>query len=54
MGLRTVDDKIDDAVYAAMEAVGLTVTGHMHLAVEVNEALRELLSGHITDDEEDE
>lgn len=48
----TVDDKIDNAVYVAMNALGLSFDSNLDTAELLNDCIRELVENLITDDDE--
>lgn len=54
MTLKTVDEKIDDAVHAAVNALGLSVTGYADVADALNSFLTPIAKSHVTDDFDDE
>jgi len=54
MTLKTVEEKVDDAVYAAFNALGLSVTDNIDASVAMNEAITPIAEKLITDDTEDE
>jgi hypothetical protein len=54
MSLRTVEEKIDDAVYAVFDVLGLSVADNIDASVAINEAITPIAEKLVTDDEEDE
>lgn len=54
MSLKTLDDKIDGATHAAMGALGLAVSAHATLAIDLNEAIREIAArADVTSDDKE-
>lgn len=53
MTLKTVDQKIDDATHAAVNALGLSVETQPELSTLLNEAIRTWSKDLITDDEDE-
>lgn len=51
---KTVDEKIDDAVHAAMAALGLSADRCIDTACALNDAISAIARNIITDDAEDE
>lgn len=52
--MATVDEKIDNAVHAAMNQLGLSVALHPDIADGLNAHIYLVVQGHITDDTEEE
>ena len=52
--MQTKDEKIDNAVHAVFQALGLSVANHEDLAYELNEKFHEMLGGVISDDTDDD
>ena len=50
--MKTIEDKVDDAVHAAFQAFGLSVETCPDFADSLNDWLSEQAPNYITDDEE--
>ena len=52
--MKTVDEKLDDAVHAAMEQLGLSVAEYPELADQLNGLIYMAAQGYIADDTEED
>ena len=48
--MKTVSEKVDDAVHSAMAALGLGVAEHQNIANDLNDWITERVASYVTDD----